>query len=225
MSKARGRAVPRTLAERVEELLEQQLPLPIVQAGDPVLRQTAEPFTGQLSAALLADLVDAMRVTMHEAPGVGLAAPQVGLGLALAVLEDVVTADEAEVEDPRERSNLPFRVIVNPEYEPIPEAGTVAFYEGCLSVEGYQAVVARPRSVRLTGFDETGAQIDEVVTGWAARIVQHETDHLNGTLYLDRAEIRSLATPDHVAELWWHDVPAPAARALGFEIPGIGDGE
>lgn len=224
MTKKREEPAPSTLATRVEELLEQQLPLPIVQAGDPVLRQMATPFDGQFSDALLSQLIEAMRVTMHEAPGVGLAAPQIGLGLALAVLEDTVDDADAGVEDPRERSNLPFRVIINPKYEPVVESGTVAFYEGCLSVEGYQAVVTRPRSVRLTGYDETGRALDEIVTGWAARIVQHETDHLNGTLYLDRAEIRSLATPDYVGEMWWHDVPVPAARALGFEIPGLGDG-
>lgn len=213
-----------SLAEQVEALLEHEFPLPIVQAGDPVLRQVAEPFDGQFSDGLLRDLIAAMRETMYEAPGVGLAAPQIGLGLALAVLEDEVDDDD-EIEDARERSHLPFRVIINPKYEPVLDDGLVAFYEGCLSVEGYQAVVARPRSVRLTGFDESGNALDEVLSGWAARIVQHETDHLNGVLYLDRAEIRSLATPDHVGELWWHDVPAPASRALGFDLPGVGDRE
>lgn len=225
MSQNRVRPAPVTLADQVEALLEHQLPLPIVQAGDPVLRQLAQPFDGQFSDQLLHDLIAAMRTTMYEAPGVGLAAPQIGLGLQLAVLEDEIDDDDAEIEDPRERSHLPFRVIINPKYEPILDAGKVAFYEGCLSVEGYQAVVARPRSIRLTGFDENGTALDEVLSGWPARIVQHETDHLHGTLYLDRAEIRSLATPDHVGQLWWHDVPVPAAKALGFDLPGVGDGE
>ncbi len=220
MSKKQSRAASNSLRHQVEALLEQDPPLAIVQAGDPVLRQRAEPFEGQFSDAVLRDLISAMRITMHRAPGVGLAAPQIGLGLQLAVLEDQVADDDTEIEDPRERSNLPFRVIINPKYEPIVDDGTVAFYEGCLSVEGYQAVVARPRTVRLTGFDEAGNALDEVISGWPARIMQHEIDHLHGTLYLDRAEMRSLATPEHVGELWWHDVPVPAAKSLGFDLPG-----
>ena len=77
--------------------------LPIVQAGDPVLRRVAEPYDGQLSDELFAELVEAMRLTMHDAPGVGLAAPQIGLSLALAVAED---AGEPDEEDPRERAGL-----------------------------------------------------------------------------------------------------------------------
>lgn len=216
--KSRKNSEPMPLAERVEELLSYDLPLPIVQAGDPVLRQRAAEFDGQLDDDLLRRLIEAMKVTMYEAPGVGLAAPQIGLGLQLAVLEDRV-GDDADVEDPRERGDLPFRVIINPHYEPVEDDRVVAFYEGCLSVEGYQAVVARPCSVRLTGFDETGRALDEVVSGWPARIVQHETDHLCGTLYLDRAEIRSLSTPEHVVHHWWHDVPVPASEKLGFPLP------
>lgn len=215
--KSRKNPEPMSVAEQVEELLSHDLPLPIVQAGDPVLRQRAVEFDGQLDDDLLRRLIEAMQVTMYEAPGVGLAAPQIGLGLQIAVLEDRV-GDDADVEDPRERGDLPFRVIINPRYEPIEDDRVVAFYEGCLSVEGYQAVVVRPRSVRLTGFDETGSALDEVVSGWPARIVQHETDHLFGTLYLDRAEIRSLSTPEHVVNHWWHDVPVPASEKLGFPL-------
>lgn len=86
-------------------------------------------------------------------------------------------------------------MLVNPRYEAVDDQ-RVSFYEGCLSVVGYQAVVARHRSVRLTGQDEHGGPLDEVVDGWTARIVQHETDHLAGTLYLDRARLRSLSATD-----------------------------
>ncbi|MBC7289992.1 MAG: peptide deformylase, partial [Actinotalea sp.] len=83
----------------------------IVQAGDPVLRAVAEPYDGQLDDALLAELLMAMRATMHAAPGVGLAAPQVGLGLAIAVVEDEWPVDD-EVAAARERTPVPFRVLV-----------------------------------------------------------------------------------------------------------------
>ncbi|NEC26931.1 peptide deformylase [Streptomyces sp. SID8111] len=205
------------LAERVEELLAQGGPLPIVAAGDPVLRRAADPFDGQLGPGLLARFVAALRLTMRAAPGVGLAAPQVGVGLRIAVIEDPAPVPE-EVRRVRGRVPQPFRVLVNPSYTPV-GSGRAAFFEGCLSVPGYQAVVARPTEVRLTGQDEHGRALDEVFSGWPARIVQHETDHLDGTLYLDRAEPRSLSSQQAVADRWAQPSPERAARALGFDLP------
>jgi peptide deformylase len=201
----------------VEELLSAGGPLPIVAAGDPVLRAGTVRYDGQLGPALLARFVEALRVTMRAAPGVGLAAPQVGVELRIAVVEDPAPVPQ-EVRVARGRVPLPFRVLVNPSYEPV---GTdrAAFFEGCLSVPGWQAVVARPARVRLTGADEHGRPLDEVVTGWPARIVQHETDHLDGTLYLDRAETRSLSSQDAVVERWAQPTPERAARELGFDLP------
>ncbi|WP_413760061.1 peptide deformylase [Streptomyces sp. MMBL 11-3] len=204
------------LRDRVEELLSRTGPLPIVAAGDPVLRRAAEPFDGQLDAALLARFVAALRDTMRAAPGVGLAAPQVGVPLRLAVIEDPAPVPD-EIREVRGRVPLPFRVLVNPVYEPAgPERA--AFFEGCLSVPGWQAVVARPAAVRLRAQDEHGSAVDEVVTGWPARIVQHETDHLDGTLYLDRAELRSLSSNEAMAERWAQPTPARAAEGLGFSL-------
>jgi len=194
--------------------------LPIVQAGEPVLRAPTAAYTGQLGD-LLGDLLEWMRLTMLAAPGVGLAAPQVGLPLALAVVHDPGAADPA---DPRERPPLGHRTLVNPRYRPVPAPGDddvapVSFYEGCLSVAGYQAVVARPRAVELTCEDEHGTRITEVLVGWPARIVQHETDHLGGTLYLDRAETRSLTSSENLARLWAREAPpAGAAATLGFPL-------
>ncbi|GHA03694.1 peptide deformylase [Streptomyces purpurascens] len=205
------------LAERVEELLADGVPLTIVAAGDPVLRRGTEPYDGQLEPALLARFVEALRVTMRAAPGVGLAAPQVGVPLRIAVIEDPAPVPE-EVAVARGRVPQPFRVLVNPAYEPV--GGTrAAFFEGCLSVPGWQAVVARHAEVRLTGQDEHGRALDEVFSGWPARIVQHETDHLDGVLYLDRAEPRSLSSNLAMAERWAQPTPEEAARALGFELP------
>ncbi|WP_402461820.1 peptide deformylase [Isoptericola aurantiacus] len=228
-----GQPVP-ALVESVSELLDiawahpdRPGVLPIVQAGDPVLRRPAAVYDGQLGDQL-GRLLETMRRTMHAAPGVGLAAPQIGIGLAIAVCEDAgVPGDE------RERTPLPFRVLVNPRYEALPDGGTtgglgadgaaparVAYFEGCLSVRGWQAVVARPRAVRLVARDETGSAVDEVLTGWPARIVQHETDHLGGRLYLDSAEPRSLTSDDNLARYWATGPdPAPAAEGLGFDLP------
>ena len=192
-------------------------PAPIVRAGHPALRGVAVPFDGQLEGDELAGLLALMHRTMRAAPGVGLAAPQIGLPVALAVLEDPGVAS-VEVSTARERVPFEYRVLVNPVYEPVGE-DRAHFYEGCLSVPGYQAVVPRWRSVRLTGADETGAALDEQVDGWAARIVQHETDHLGGTLYLDKAELRSLAGADEIGMRWAGEPrPLGAAEALGFTL-------
>jgi peptide deformylase len=217
MASERDPSPSRPLSDRVEELLAHEGPLPIVAAGDPVLRRPAEPFDGQLDPGLLTRFVAALRATMHAAPGVGLAAPQVGVPLRLAVIEDPAPVSE-EVRLTRGRVPQPFRVLVNPSYEGV-GAGRAAFFEGCLSVPGWQAVVARHSEVRLRALDEHGLAVDEVFTGWPARIVQHETDHLDGMLYLDRAELRSLSSNQAMAEHWNQPTPQRAAEALGFKLP------
>lgn len=210
------------LLEAVEALLAGAGPgglLPIVQAGHPVLRRHAAPL-GDLRVArrggrrLIDELVEAMRVTMHAAPGVGLAAPQVGLPLALAVIEDPGAVDP-EVARVRERPAVPFRVLAEPTYEPVGD-DRVTFYEGCLSVSGWQAATPRWRTVRLRATDLAGGHVDEVLTGWPARIVQHETDHLHGRLYLDGAELRSLVSPQEAGRYAADLTPARAAAELGF---------
>ncbi|WP_435223732.1 peptide deformylase [Streptomyces sp. Tue6028] len=218
MASERDSSLSRPLSDLVEELLDHEGPLPIVAAGDPVLRQPAERFDGQLDAGQLARFVAALRATMHAAPGVGLAAPQVGVPLRLAVIEDPAPVSE-EVRLARGRVPQPFRVLVNPTYEGV-GAGRAAFFEGCLSVPGWQAVVDRHAQVRLRALDERGREVDEVFSGWPARIVQHETDHLDGMLYLDRAELRSLASNQAMAELWSQPTPERAAEVLGFSLPG-----
>ncbi len=118
--------------------------LKIVQAGEPVLREAARPLTAaEIASAEIQQLIELMRETMRDAPGVGLAAPQIGLPLQLAVIEDV-----AEIEA-TERAPVPFHVIANPQLTL--GAETVDFFEGCLSVEGFQAVVPRARTVQVRG--------------------------------------------------------------------------
>ena len=170
--------------------------MPIVQAGEPVLRQQTIAYDGQLSRKTLDKLIDTMRTTMLEAPGVGLAATQIGLGLALAVVEDHVCEG----------------------YEPI-GTETRSFYEGCLSFDGYQAVRKRWLDITARWQDEDGNKHEEHLHGWPARIFQHETDHLSGELYIDQAEIRSLTTNENLEDFWCEDpVPTEAAAELGFEL-------
>ncbi len=209
--------LPRDVRDQVLQVLDGPVPAPIVQAGHPVLRTVAQPYDGQLSTAELMALVEVMRTTMREAPGVGLAAPQIGISLALAVVEDPGPLDP-EIAAARERRPLAFRVLVNPRYEAV-GVERAAFYEGCLSVHGWSAVTSRHLRVRLTAADETGSPVDEELTGWQARIVQHETDHLHGRLYVDVAELRSLAATDGMAAVWASEPhPRTAARILGFPL-------
>lgn len=170
-------------------------PLRIVQAGHPALRGEAREWTGQLDDELLAELVQAMVVTMRDAPGVGLAAPQIGIPLQLVVLEDPVAEDEADAEDDvLRRHHLPQRTFLNPAYAGV-EPRRVYYWEGCLSVDDWQSIVPRHLTVDASALerhdDGTITPMAERWTGWSARIFQHETDHLAGTLCHDRCVPRS----------------------------------
>ncbi len=172
--------------------------LPIVQVGDPVLRAIAAPVAvADLPA--LAPLIAEMRDTMRAAPGVGLAAPQIGQSLALAVIEDApqlhsgLTAEQLAA---RERAAVPFHVIVNPKLTPVGDE-VVDAYEGCLSFKSFVMVVRRWRSVRVEALDENGARITIEASGWYARILQHEIDHLNGIVCCDRMDPRTLSTSEN----------------------------
>ena len=202
------------IRETVQEILAAGVLPPIVQAGHPVLRQQAAPYDGQLDSAELAALVALMREVMHDAPGVGLAAPQLGIPLQLAVLEDEYDVD-ADIAAVRNRTPLEFFTVINPSYSPV-GTGAAAFFEGCLSLQGLQAVVSRHESVRLDFTDATGTTLQRVFSGWQARIVQHETDHLQGVLYIDKAELRSLSNNAEYGARWAHPDIDRARQELGF---------
>lgn len=208
------------IRETVQQMLAAEVLPPIVQAGHPVLRQLSAPYDGQLSDAELAQLIDLMRSVMHKAPGVGLAAPQLGIPLQLAVLEDEFPVDPG-VAAVRSREPLPFFAVLNPVYRPL-GISTAAFYEGCLSLHGLQAAVVRPASVRLDFTDPDGTPGRRDFAGWQARIVQHETDHVHGILYLDRAEIRSLSSNSEYSARWSQPDISLARQELGFLPDGGG---
>jgi len=179
--------------------------LKIVQAGDPVLRKKSRPLTKEeIKSAQIQQLIDLMRQTMREAPGVGLAAPQIGQSIQLAVIEDRATYIRDLSEDElaeRQRSAIPFHVIINPKLS-VAGNSTAQFFEGCLSVEGYQAVVDRALSVRVECLNELAEAVTINAQGWYARILQHEIDHLNGTLYIDRMKTRTLTTVQNAQRHW-----------------------
>jgi peptide deformylase len=171
--------------------------LEIVQVGNPVLRQRARALSvAEIRSREVQLLIGAMRTRMHEAPGVGLAAPQIGRALQLAVIEDRKEYHKGVWEEQlreRERRPVPFHVIINPSLEVIGEE-TAGFFEGCLSLAGFTALVTRARTVRVQCLDERGHEKVIEASGWYARILQHEVDHLNGTLYIDRMQTRSFTS-------------------------------
>jgi len=179
--------------------------LKIIQAGNPVLRQAARPLAPkEIGSRNVQELIEYMRETMRDAPGVGLAAPQIGESIQLAVIED--RADlmkELPLEQlrDREREPVPFHVIINPRITARfgPE---VEFFEGCLSVSGFAAVVPRHRQVRVECFDEHGSPKVIEATGWYARILQHEIGHLEGQLYVDLMYSRSFTSIENATRLW-----------------------
>jgi len=179
--------------------------LELVQAGDPVLRQVARPLTSQeVVSAAIRELIESMREIMRKAPGVGLAAPQIGQSLQLAVIEDrpEYTKDASrELLKEKERKPVAFHVIINPRLKLLDEA-SVEFFEGCLSVTGMMAVVPRSRKVRVECLDEKARLRVIEASGWYARILQHEIDHLNGTLYIDRMETRTFSTVENYNRYW-----------------------
>jgi peptide deformylase len=184
----------------------------IVQAGDPVLRRPARPLAAEeIPTPFVQELIVSMRQTMHAAPGVGLAAPQVGESLQVVVMEDPAESMSAARSDELGRIGLPFTVLINPTVAPLGDE-TEEYFEGCLSVTGFMGLVRRWRRVAVHALDATGAPVRLELDGWPARIVQHEADHLAGTLYVDRMDTRSFTTVGNLGR-WWKARPAAENRA------------
>ncbi len=197
--------------------------LKIVQAGDPVLRQQARALSSEeIRSRSTQELIEHMKETMRDAPGVGLAAPQVGVSLQLAVIED----REEYVKDipatqilERERTPIPFHVLINSRIASASGA-PLEFFEGCLSLAGFCALVPRRRTVRVECLDEKGASRVIEASGWYARILQHEIDHLNGALYIDHMHSRSLTSLENFNRMWKNKSMEEVRDAL-LELPGL----
>lgn len=146
---------------------------PIVRLGHPALRAVAGALSPEgLASSETQQLIDDMVDTMREAHGVGLAAPQVGAEVQLFVYES-------------SGHDIPMHVVVNPMITPH-ERELVYDWEGCLSIPDLRGMVPRHPAVRVQGLDRAGKPLDYVCRGFEARIVQHEFDHLNGVVFLDR---------------------------------------
>jgi peptide deformylase len=179
--------------------------LKIVQAGDPVLRKPSRPLSrDEILSPTIQELIERMHDTMRDAPGVGLAAPQVGIPFQLCVIEDPPEYSQGlppETAAAQERHGVPFHVLCNPRLY-IEEPAEVTFFEGCLSLHGFSALVPRAVAVKVEALDHRAEPVSIRARGWYARILQHEIDHLNGWMYIDRMESRSLTTAENHSRHW-----------------------
>ena len=181
-------------------------PLKIVQAGHPVLRSRARPLAAkEIRSRAIQELIERMRETMRDAPGVGLAAPQIGEPLQLAVVEDREEYQRNVHEerlDLLERRPVPFQVIINPHITLLSGRAPARFFEGCLSVTGMIGLVPRALDVHVDALDERGQPLSIDAHGWHARILQHEIDHLAGVLCIDRMYTRTMMTQENYGQYW-----------------------
>ena len=152
--------------------------LNVAHMGHPVLREIAEPVDLELlKSDEFQDFIDSMFLTMHEYDGVGLAAPQVHQSVRVAVFHENAGLPGPEGE--------PLIALVNPVITPLTEDES-SMWEGCLSGPGLRGLVYRPDRVRVQGLDRDGNELDFEMEGFPAIVIQHECDHLDGVLYVDR---------------------------------------
>ena len=185
--------------------------LKIARMGHPVLRQVADPVDNPTDPAFL-EFLDDMVETMDDADGTGLAAPQVHVPVRAVVYFISAT---------RGGENVPLTALINPVIEPLTDE--IAYdWEGCLSVPGMLGLVPRPTRIRLTAIGGDGEKIDKEISGFHARVLQHECDHLDGILYPQRMDDLSLLI---FREELRHGMPARARELMGLPPEDDADDE
>ena len=171
--------------------------LKVARMGHPVLRAKARSLDrGEIKSAIIQKLIDDMLDTMAEYHGVGLAAPQVHEGLRLFV---------AALDAGEEREPSPPIAVINPEITPV-GSEVVEDWEGCLSIPDIRGRVPRARDIKVRALDRTGEKIELRAQNFVARVIQHETDHLDGILFFDRMRsYESLTFLEEYARYWAKD--------------------
>jgi peptide deformylase len=190
--------------------------LKVARMGHPVLRARAKPLEpADIKSPRVQQLIDDLFETMLEYQGVGLAAPQVHESLRLFVAgfaprvageDDDEDAEDEEDEDDR----VPLMALINPEIT-IAGDDTADEWEGCLSIPDIRGRVTRPREIKVKAYDRRGRRIEINARGFTARVIQHETDHLDGILFLDRMEsFETLTFLDEFGKYWSRGRSVPA---------------
>lgn len=177
----------------------------VCQIGDPVLRQKAALVDlEELKSEKIQKVIQCMRHVMLQYQAIGIAAPQIGIPLRIIMIEFSESSKKhisPEMCANREITTIPLKVFINPEMK-VRNYSKILFPESCESIKGLSAAVPRYKEVSIKGYDATGAMTEWIATGWAARIVQHEMDHLDGCLYTDIMVSKSLQVDD------WHRINA-----------------
>jgi peptide deformylase len=189
--------------------------LKIARMGHPVLRAKARALPpSEIRTPKVQQLIDDMFETMKEYQGVGLAAPQVHEGLRIFVAgfpprKDADVDDDDDREDRDDGEDVPLMALINPEIE-MSSRDVVEDWEGCLSIPDIRGRVPRARHIVVRAFDRTGKKIEMPASGFTARVIQHETDHLDGVLFFDRMKsLLSLTFLDEFGRYWsGHNVRA-----------------
>ena len=179
--------------------------LKVARMGHPVLRARAKAINpGDIKSPRMQQLIDDMFETMREYQGVGLAAPQVHVPLRLFVAgfspEPGLEPDEDE--EDRDQERVPLMALINPEITPVGSA-LDEDWEGCLSIPDIRGKVPRALEIQVKAYDRNGRRVEMRVRGFTARVIQHETDHLDGVLFLDRMEsFDTLTFLDEFGRFW-----------------------
>jgi peptide deformylase len=172
----------------------------IIRMGHPTLRRKARPLAmEELGSERIRHLVDDMVETLHHAGGIGLAAPQVDESLRLAIVEIPGGASRYG-----EIPAMSLTVFVNPEIEVL-DTATAGYWEGCLSVPGLRGYVERPQQIRVRALDLQAKPFELELEGFLATVFQHEFDHLDGTLYIDRLKDSTLLVFEDMLAQTVHD--------------------
>jgi peptide deformylase len=185
--------------------------LKVARMGHPVLRARARAINpADITTPRIQDLIDSMFETMQEYQGVGLAAPQVHVGLRLFVagFPPRRAADRDETDEDADNERMPLMTLINPEIKVV-GTETADDWEGCLSIPDVRGRVPRALEIEVRAYDRRGRKMTLDVKGFSARVIQHETDHLDGILFFDR--MKSLETLTFLEEYsrYWNtrDVP------------------
>jgi peptide deformylase len=192
--------------------------LKVARMGHPVLRAKARPLhPSEIRTPTIQQLIDDMFDTMHEYQGIGLAAPQVHEGLRLFVAgfapdageEDGDEDEDEDLDDERDEHDVPRMVLINPEIT-IAGREMAEDWEGCLSIPDIRGRVPRARRITVTAYNRQGKKFEMEASGFTARVIQHETDHLDGILFFDRMKsFGSLTFLDEFGRFWSREnVPA-----------------
>jgi len=176
--------------------------LKVAHMGHPVLRARAKPLEpADIKSARVQQLIDDMFETMQEYQGVGLAAPQVHESVRLFVAGIAPNVDDEE-DDDEEEERVPLMALINPEITIVGD-DTADEWEGCLSIPDIRGRVTRAREIKVKAYDRRGRRIEITARNFTARVIQHETDHLDGVLFFDRMKsFETLTFLDEFGKYW-----------------------